>query len=99
VWVSTPNKIITAKPRADRPKPAVRAATTPRGRGTNARGKRGGRSGNAARPKTKTAEQLDQEMADYFGGDSNNATAAPAATAAANGGDADMDDTVLVGTP
>jgi THO complex subunit 4 len=97
---STPNKVVTAKPRADKPKPAVKPATASRGRGGSARGnKRGGRSGNGnARPKPKTAEQLDQEMADYFG-DSNNASAASATTAAANGGDVGMDDTVLVGAP
>ncbi|KAA8896883.1 putative mRNA export protein mlo3 [Sphaerosporella brunnea] len=96
--VGAPNKIVTTtKSKADKPKPAAKPATAPRARGNSARGGKrgGGRAGNASRPKPKTAEQLDQEMADYFG-ESNNNTAAPAA----NGGDVGMDDdTVLVGAP
>jgi THO complex subunit 4 len=49
-----------------------------------ARGKKSGRSG---RPKAKTAEELDAEMADYFGPTSGATNGEAAAT---NGGDAAM---------
>jgi hypothetical protein len=103
--ISAPNKIAAPKARADgrlkvTPKPVT---STARGRGAargnKAAGARGGagRSGNG-RSKSKTAEQLDQEMVDYFGGNETAAAAAP--VAAANGGNIGMDDdTVLVGTP
>ena len=48
------------------------------------------KSGRAGRPKKKTAEELDTEMDDYFGeGTAANGTAQPAA---ANGGDAMVDE-------
>ncbi len=80
------------------------AAKPARGRG---RGRaRGGRGGSGvARSKPKTAEELDQEMSDYFVGGTTNAASATApaangnATATANGGDIGMDDNVLVGAP
>ncbi|KAI5819453.1 putative mRNA export protein mlo3 [Pyronema omphalodes] len=93
----------------NRPKPAAKAAPKPganarggrrgpaaAGAASNQRGAKGGRSGSG-RAKPKTAEELDQEMSDYFGNSGDNsATAAPAATnGAANGGDVGMDDTVL----
>lgn len=96
--VGAPNKVT----KAEKPKPA--AAKPARGRGGargNKRGGAGGRGGSG-RGKPKTAEQLDQEMADYFGNNDNSAnattttTAAPAAAPAASNGDVGMDeDTVL----
>jgi THO complex subunit 4 len=102
--ISAPNKIINKQPKGDKPKPVAKPAAGRGGARGGARGnKRGARSGSGSgRGKPKTAEQLDQDMSDYFGGDSTNASGAgPAAatTAATNGGDVGMDDTVLVGTP
>ncbi|KAF8538537.1 hypothetical protein BDD12DRAFT_150311 [Trichophaea hybrida] len=100
--VGAPNKIINKQPKGDKPKPVVKPTAARGGARGGARGnKRGGRSGSGSgRGKPKTAEQLDQDMSDYFGGDSTNASgAAPAAATATNGGDVGMDDTVLVGTP
>jgi hypothetical protein len=94
VLFSVPNKIARAA-KAEKPKPVAKPQTVSRGRG-GARGGRGGNSGSG-RSKPKTAEQLDQEMADYFGGESNGGVASAASIA--NGGDVGMDDTVLVGTP
>lgn len=65
-----------------------------RGRGK----RRGGAAGRSARPAKKTAEELDSEMADYFGGSaSGNGGAAPqpAAAAPANN-DEQMDEGILV---
>jgi len=68
----------------DGPKPATKdTAKTGRAK------KKGPRAG---RPKAKTAEELDAEMADYFGGDGT--IVAVNGDAAANGGDA-MTDEVL----
>lgn len=58
-----------------------------------ARGGKRGRGGRVSRPR-KTAEELDSEMADYFGAgteNNENASTAPAAT----NGDAPMDDEIL----
>lgn len=69
----------------DGPKPATKdIAKTGRAK------KKGPRAG---RPKAKTAEELDAEMADYFGGDGTT-VAVNGDAAAANGGDA-MTDEVL----
>lgn len=57
------------------------------------RGKRG-RGGRTGRPTKKTAEELDSEMADYFGGGENNENGNGAPPAATNG-DAPMDDEIL----
>lgn len=43
------------------------------------------RSGRAGRPKAKTAEELDAEMQDYFGGDAAPTNGAAPPAAAANG--------------
>jgi len=92
----------TAAPRAakaDKPKPVAAKPARGRGRGRAARGGRGG--SGVTRGKPKTAEQLDQEMADYFDGGATNtgSTAAPVASgnaaATVNGGDVGMDDNVL----
>lgn len=47
-------------------------------------------SGRAGKPKAKTADELDAEMTDYFGGGQTNGTAT--ATADATAADAAMDD-------
>lgn len=86
--VGAPNKI-SGTTKKDKLKPVTKNQPT-RGRGV-ARGGRVGRAGSG-RSKPKTAEQLDQEMAEYFGGDSNNV--GPNGNTAANG-DVGMDDSVL----
>ncbi|KAK5674645.1 RNA-binding RNA annealing protein [Elasticomyces elasticus] len=70
------------------PKPAANGV--PAGPAGGRREKK--KSGRAGRPKAKTADELDAEMADYFGGnatngDATNGTAQPAAT---NGGEVAM---------
>ncbi|TPX17055.1 uncharacterized protein E0L32_012289 [Thyridium curvatum] len=64
-----------------------------------AKGAKKPRRGRNSRPAKKTAEELDSEMADYFTGNTANATgdaAAPAAAApAAAGGDAPMEDEIM----
>ncbi|KAH7385739.1 hypothetical protein BKA66DRAFT_569575 [Pyrenochaeta sp. MPI-SDFR-AT-0127] len=88
------------QPKKDKPKPATAAKATPaagRGRG-DARGRGRGRGGRDARPKKKTVEELDAEMADYFpSGDGNNAMATNGEGAAQTtaGGDTAMDDEML----
>ncbi|PKS09742.1 hypothetical protein jhhlp_004363 [Lomentospora prolificans] len=63
---------------------------------------RGKRRGRSARPAKKTAEELDSEMADYFGAAENNNAAAgtgdsnQAVAPAATNGDAAMEDDILV---
>jgi THO complex subunit 4 len=73
------------------PKSAATTKASTRGRKASA----GGRKAKSARPSKKTAEELDSEMVDYFGGASTDAPAAGAAQPAANG-DANMDDEILV---
>jgi THO complex subunit 4 len=85
------------QPKKDKPKPATAEKAVDggaaRGRGQT-RGRGRGRGGREARPKKKTVEELDAEMADYFpGGEA--APAADAAPAAAAGGDTAMDDEML----
>ena len=96
---SKPKPVTKPTPKAaaakkDGPKPAANGAATRGGRAEK-------KSGRAGKPKAKTADELDAEMADYFGGGevANGATtsgdgavnvAAPAA--AANGGE--MEDIV-----
>lgn len=76
------------------PKSAATSKTTNGGSSTRGRGK--GRGGRNARPAKKTAEELDSEMADYFGGEAPNANEnAAAPTNGATNGDA-MDEEVLV---
>ncbi|EWC45670.1 hypothetical protein DRE_05231 [Drechslerella stenobrocha 248] len=76
------------KTAANKPKPVTaggRGSGTARG-GRNARGGRGGKgtSGSGAKRSSKTVEELDQEMADYYKGTENAApAAAPAAADAA----------------
>jgi len=67
--VGAPNPVATTNAKTSKPKPATitsKNASNPRGRG-----RRGGpmnRGGRPARPKPKTAEELDAEMADYWDG-------------------------------
>jgi len=96
--VGAPKQAPAAKAAATKPKPVAAKPARGRGRG-RARGGRGG--SGVARSKPKTAEELDQEMSDYFVGGTTNAASAtvPAAngsaTATTNGGDVGMDDNVL----
>lgn len=79
--------------RISTPKSTPKSAASTKGasaRGGKGAG-RGGRKGKNARPTKKTAEELDSEMVDYFGGGSTDAAAAGAAQPAANG-DANMDE-------
>ena len=85
---------------AAKPKPATEKAAT----NGEARGGRGGgrargtkRGRNAGRPKTKTADELDAEMMDYFDANAANGTApategaaAPAINGAAAGAGDDL---------
>lgn len=60
-----------------KPKPATEKATAngeARG-GRVARGRGAKRGRNAGRPKTKTADELDAEMVDYFDANATNGTA------------------------
>ncbi|KAG9239199.1 putative mRNA export protein mlo3 [Amylocarpus encephaloides] len=82
---------ITGQPKAQ-PKSAATTKGILANRAKSARG-RGGKAKNA-RPAKKTAEELDSEMVDYFGGaatDTNGTAAVPPAT----NGDATMDDEIL----
>lgn len=79
---SQPKSAAKNKPKT---KEAPKAAATTNGP-KPARGAK--KSGRAGRPKAKTAEELDAEMQDYFGGETNGTAAPPAQTAAA---DANMD--------
>jgi len=77
---------VAANPKAQ-PKSAtntkVSANGAPKGgRAAAGRGAKPKRGRNAGRPKPKTAEELDAEMTDYFGG--NNANGAPTATTVAD---------------
>jgi len=86
------------QPKKDKPKPATTekaAAGATRGRGqTRGRGK--GRGGRDARPKKKTVEELDAEMADYFpGGETSNAASGAEVAQVTAGGDTAMDDEML----
>lgn len=87
-----------AQPKAQ-PKSAANTKATKgdngnaRGRG---RGERGGRGGRSGRSTKKTAEELDSEMADYFGGEATSGIENAAAPAnGATHGDA-MEEEVLV---
>ncbi|KAI4708363.1 hypothetical protein J4E89_006987 [Alternaria sp. Ai002NY15] len=86
------------QPKKDKPKPATAEKAAPgaaRGRGQT-RGKGKGRGGREARPKKKTVEELDAEMADYFPGSETNAAAGGAEVAQITaGGDTAMDDEML----
>ena len=87
-----------------KPKTIAKSGTKPAKTGGRAGfrvGKRGCHSGSR-RGKGKTAAELDEEMADYFGSGVNppDVTAQTATTTAApNGGDVRMEDTILVGVP
>ncbi|KAL9102148.1 MAG: hypothetical protein Q9163_002679 [Psora crenata] len=82
-----------AQPKSATAKPATDGATTRGGKGVRGRGRRGR---NAGRPKAKTADELDAEMADYFDPNAVNGTATTTEAAqntngasqmAANGGE------------
>lgn len=71
----------------------VKHSAAPKGAAAAKKGKKGPVKAKSVRPAKKTAEELDSEMADYFvGASADGTTAAPAA---ANGGDAPMEDEVL----
>ncbi|KAK5165436.1 RNA-binding RNA annealing protein [Saxophila tyrrhenica] len=75
----------------NKPKTSVAAAATTNG-ATKTKAKKPARSG---RPKKKTAEELDAEMMDYFGGEApatTTTTAQPAAATTTTGGDAMVDE-------
>ncbi|KAK8133885.1 hypothetical protein PG984_005897 [Apiospora sp. TS-2023a] len=61
--------------------------------GARGRGGRGARKGKSARPAKKTAEELDSEMADYWGSGNPNENANASAPAAGND-DAAMEDEI-----
>lgn len=88
----------TARPKSQ-PKSAAVTKQTAANTKTTA-GKAGAakkRRGRDTRPTKKTAEELDTDMADYFKSGSNNENApAQAAPAAAAGGDAAMEEDIMV---
>ncbi|CAK4031450.1 related to RNA annealing [Lecanosticta acicola] len=68
------------------PKAAAAATTNGEGKGKKKR------TGRAGRPKAKTADELDAEMQDYFGGDAAPTNGAAQPATAPNGGDAMVDE-------
>lgn len=94
----------TRKPKTatkEKTKPAAGAKAAANGT-TNGASKDGRaakkKSGRAGKPKAKTAEELDAEMQDYFGGGETNGAPANGAAepvVAADGGDTGMVDEVL----
>jgi len=87
--IGAPNPI--PKGRQEKPKPVAKSA--PRGGARGGRGGRG-RGGLNGTRKPKTAEELDQEMEDYYSTNASAPAAAAPAAPAANG-DAMEDDGVL----
>lgn len=86
---------------SSQPKPQPKSAATTKGAGaTRGRGKAGRGRGAArnARPAKKTAEELDSEMVDYWQAGAA-ATEPNGAAQPAAGGDANMDDEILVCLP
>jgi THO complex subunit 4 len=89
----------TTQPKAQ-PKSAASKPGANSGKGGVAKGAAAaakGRRARSAKPTKKTAEELDSDMADYFGGapPAENAGAAPAPAAAAASGDAAMEDEIM----
>jgi THO complex subunit 4 len=87
-----------SQPKKDKPKPATAekaADGAARGRGQQTRGRGRGRGGREARPKKKTVEELDAEMADYFPGGETSTGGADAAPIATGGDAAMIDDEML----
>lgn len=84
--------------RITQPKAQPKSAASVKNNGAAGKGpagkgpKKGPRKGKSGRPAKKTAEELDSEMTDYFAGSTNPDAGAPAA---ANGGDAPMEDEIL----
>jgi len=72
---------VAANPKA---KPKSATATKTSANGTTKGGRTKPKKGRVNRPKPKTAEELDAEMTDYFGGNMNT-NGAPAAAAVADG--------------
>ncbi|KAK1832177.1 hypothetical protein QBC39DRAFT_371279 [Podospora conica] len=84
---------ITAPKAQPKSAATVKHSAAPKGAAAAKKGKKGPVKAKSVRPAKKTAEELDSEMADYFvGAAADGTTAAPAA---ANGGDAPMEDEVL----
>ena len=93
---NVPSLISRSQPKPQ-PKSAASTKTAGKTRGKTGRG--GARGGRNARPAKKTAEELDSEMVDYWqagaAATETNGGASGAAQPAA-GGDANMDDEILV---
>lgn len=84
---------ITAPKSQPKSAATVKHSAAAKGAAAAKKGKKGPVKAKSVRPAKKTAEELDSEMADYFvGASADGTTAAPAA---ANGGDAPMEDEVL----
>jgi len=101
--VGAPNQVAAKGPKtAAKPKPATNTAPKAVNNARGRPGRRGGpaaRGGRPGRPKPKTAEELDAEMADYWDGSAPAAATGAADGAqysnAAPGGDSMEDDQVL----
>ena len=85
------------------PKSQPKSAATTKAVGAGTRGAKRGRGGKARnpRPAKKTAEELDSEMADYWqaGATTDTNGGANGAAQPASGGDANMEDEILVCLP
>jgi len=76
----------------DKPKAATAAASTTKATANGtAKAAQPKKTGRAGRPKAKTADELDAEMQDYFGGGEVNGAATNGTAAPTTNGDA-MDD-------
>jgi len=75
---------VAANPKAQ-PKSATAVKKDTKDGAKGRAGKPGRKRARTARPKAKTAEELDAEMTDYWGGNNPSAVGAPAEAVATNG--------------
>jgi THO complex subunit 4 len=93
---SQPKNAAKAKPKSAATDKKTNKAAAPAAGKAAGRGRANRRGGNAGRPKAKTAEELDQEMADYFdGGNPNGETAVAGGAVQAPSGEAAMTDEIM----
>jgi len=81
---SEPLTQTSANPKAQ-PKSATAVKKDTKDGAKGRAGKPGRKRARTARPKAKTAEELDAEMTDYWGGNNPSAVGAPAEAVATNG--------------
>lgn len=99
------DRISKPKTQKEKPKPATGAKEGTEKKGGRGRGRgrapRGGRNGTNTRQKPKTADELDQDMTDYWNtgtanGDAAMATNGGAVQSTGANGDTGMDDEIMV---